>query len=209
MYVPPAFRESDQEVLRAIMRDARLSHLVTATGTGLISTPLPLFLEAGEGEKGTLYGHIARANPQGNMRPIGEALAIFMGPDAYVAPSWYATKREHGKVVPTWNYVAVHAYGRVEFFDDTERLLRAVSRLTDIHENARPRPWTMADAPEDFIRSQIKGIMGVRITISRIEGARKLSQNKSRADRHGVAQGLAMSEGQTDRAVAALIPIDD
>lgn len=209
MYVPPAFREDDPAVLRAIMRDARLAHLVTTTENGLISTPLPLFLDADEGEKGTLYGHIARANPQGNMHPIGEALAIFVGPDAYVAPSWYASKQEHGKVVPTWNYVAVHAYGRVEFFDDTERLLRAVSRLTDIHENARPRPWTMADAPEDFIRSQIKGIMGVRIGISRVEGARKLSQNKSLADRHGVAKGLAMSERPMDRAVAGLIPLDD
>lgn len=209
MYVPPAFREDDPAVLRTIMRHARLSHLVTATENGLISTPLPLFLDADEGERGTLYGHIARANPQGKMRPIGETLVIFLGPDAYVAPSWYASKREHGKVVPTWNYVAVHAYGRVEFFDDTERLLHAVSRLTDLHENARPHPWTMADAPEDFIRSQIKGIIGVRITISRVEGARKLSQNKSLADRHGVAQGLATSERLADRAVAALIPIDD
>ncbi len=209
MYVPPAFQEDDPAVLRAIMRDARLSHLVTATDNGLISTPVPLFLDAGEGEKGTLYGHIARANPQGNMHPIGEALAIFMGPDAYVAPSWYASKQEHGKVVPTWNYVAVHAYGRVEFFDDTERLLRAVSRLTDIHEKARPRPWAIADAPEDFITAQIRGIIGVRITISRVEGARKLSQNKSLSDRQGVAQGLAMSERFADRAVAALIPIDD
>ena len=127
--MPPAFRVDDLPEIHATIRAARLATLVTATDQGMIGTPLPLFLDPAEGEHGVLYGHVARANPQWKAAPIGEALAIFMGPDAYVTPSWYATKRESGKVVPTWNYVTVHAYGPVEFFDDAERL-RAVVTLS-------------------------------------------------------------------------------
>ena len=109
MYVPPSFREDDPDAIRAAIRAARLGTVVTATATGMIATPLPLFLDPDDGAHGTLYGHVAKANPQWNTPAVGEALAIFMGPDAYVSPSWYAAKQEHGKVVPTWNYVAVHA----------------------------------------------------------------------------------------------------
>src|SRR5690349_211830 len=137
MYVPPAFREGDPAALRQIMRDARLATLVTATADGLIATPLPLILDEVEGAHGVLHGHVARANPQWNLPSIGDAMVIFSGPDAYVTPSWYAAKREHGKVVPTWNYVAVHAYGPVEFFEDEHRLRGVVTRLTDFHEHGR------------------------------------------------------------------------
>lgn len=206
MYVPPAFREDDLAALHGAMRDARLANLVTATAEGLIATPLPLFLAPEEGPYGTLYGHLARANPQWELPPTGEAMALFMGPDAYVSPSWYPSKREHQKVVPTWNYVAVHAYGPAKFFEDAGRLLDVVTRLTDLHERPRAEPWAVTDAPETFIRAQLKGIVGLRLPITRIEGKRKMSQNRSAADRAGVAAGLAASDRASDRAVAALIP---
>ncbi len=208
MYVPPAFREDDPDTLGAMIREARLSNLVTATAEGLMSTPLPLFLDPSEGEHGTLYGHVAKANPQWRTPAIGEALAIFMGPDAYVTPSWYTSKAEHGKVVPTWNYAAAHAYGPAEFFEDAERLLQVVSRLTDLYERPRAEPWAVADAPEPFVQAQLKGIVGVRMPISRIEGKRKMSQNRNAQDRAGVATGLAESERPMDRFVATLIPVD-
>jgi len=206
MYIPPAFRDDDRASLHAAMRAARLCSFVTATADGLIATPLPAFIEETEGEHGVLYGHVARANPQWKSAPVGEAMAIFMGPDAYVTPSWYATKQETGKVVPTWNYVAVHAYGPVEFFDDADRLLAVVTRLTDLHEGTFAEPWAVTDAPADFIRAQLRGIVGLRMPIARLEGKRKMSQNRSRDDRLGVAAGLAGSERGTDQAVAALIP---
>jgi transcriptional regulator len=155
---------------------------------------------------GTLYGHVAKANPQWREVPVGEAMAIFMGPDAYVTPAWYATKQETGKVVPTWNYVTVHAYGPVELFDDAGRLLEAVSRLTDLHEGERASPWAVSDAPPDFVQAQLRGIVGLRMPITRLEGKRKMSQNRNAADRAGVAAGLAASGRASDREVAALIP---
>jgi transcriptional regulator len=207
MYVPPAFKDNDLESIRATIRAARLANLVTATADGPIATPLPLFLNETEGEHGVLYGHMAKGNPQWRSAPIGEALAIFMGPDAYVTPSWYVTKQETGKVVPTWNYIAVHAYGPVEFFQEPERLLDAVTRLTNIHEKPRAEPWTVSDAPADFIASQLRGIVGVRIPVSRFEAKRKMSQNRPEADRIGVAAGLGASEKPQDREVAPLIPL--
>ena len=206
MYVPPAFAEDDVAVLHASMRAARLANLVTATAEGLVASPLPLLLDETEGSQGVLYGHLARANPQWRAAPLSEAMALFMGPDAYVTPSWYATKRETGKVVPTWNYVAVHAYGPVEFFEDAGRLLEVVTRLTNLHEGPRAEPWAVADAPEPFIRAQLRGIVGLRMPITRLEGKRKLSQNRNAADRAGVAAGLAASDRPADHQVATLIP---
>ena len=206
MYVPPAFRDDDLASLHATMRAVRFCSFVTATAEGLIATPLPILIDDAEGEHGVLYGHVARANPQWRTAPVGEAMAVFMGPDAYVTPSWYATKQATGKVVPTWNYVAVHAYGPVEFFEDADRLLDVVTRLTGLHEGPRAEPWAVTDAPADFIQAQLRGIVGLRMPITRIEGKRKMSQNRSAEDRAGVAAGLASSERPTDPAVAALIP---
>jgi len=206
MYVPPAFREDELVALHGTMRDARLANLVTATAEGLIATPLPLFLAPEEGPYGTLYGHLARPNPQWRLPPAGDAMALFMGPDAYISPSWYPSKQEHQKVVPTWNYVAVHAYGPAEFFEAPDRLMTVVSRLTSLHEQPRAEPWAVADAPADFIRAQLRGIVGLRLPIARIEGKRKMSQNRSAADRAGVAAGLGASGRASDRAVATLIP---
>src|SRR5262245_1199015 len=206
MYVPPAFRDDERTSLHSAMRAARLANLITATAEGLIATPLPMLLGEAEGEHGVLYGHVARANPQWKRPPIGEAMAIFMGPDAYITPAWYATKQVTGKVVPTWNYVTVHAYGPVEFFEDANRLLDVVTRLTDLHEGTFAEPWAVTDAPADFIRTQLPGIVGLRMPITRIEGKRKMSQNRNAEDRAGVSAGLADSERATDQAVAALIP---
>jgi transcriptional regulator len=206
MYVPLEFRDDDLAALHDAMPETRLANLITATAQGLIATPLPLFLAPEEGPYSTLYGHLARANPQWKLPPTGDAMALFMGPDAYISPSWYPSKLKHQRVVPTWNYVTVHAYGPVEFFEDADRLLDLVTRLTDLHEGPRAEPWAVTDAPEAFIRAQLKGIVGLRLPITRIEGKRKMSQNRSAEDRAGVVVGLAASDRASDRAVAALIP---
>jgi transcriptional regulator len=208
MYTPPAFRVDDRAEIHAMMRACRLATLVTATADGLLATPLPLILAEGEGEFGVLHGHLARANPQWQKAAIGEAMVLFSGPDAYVTPSWYETKRETGKVVPTWNYQAVHAYGPAEFFDDPERLLDAVTRLTNLHEGTRAQRWAVDDAPPEFVRAQLRGIVGLRIPITRLEGKRKMSQNRPLADRLGVAEGLGASERASDLAVAAMVPVE-
>jgi len=205
MYNPPAFREDRAPVLREIMRAGRLALLVSAApgGGAPEATHLPLVLEEGEGPHGTLYGHVAKANPHWRgLAAAGVARAIFPGPEAYVSPSLYASKRDHGKVVPTWNYVAVHAIGPVELIEDAERLHALVSRLTDRHEAPRAEPWAVTDAPEPFVAGQLKGIVGVVLRIETLIGKRKLSQNRSEADRAGVVAGLGASEDTADRAVA-------
>ncbi|CAH2602216.1 FMN-binding negative transcriptional regulator [Rhodovastum atsumiense] len=205
MYVPPAFREDDLATLHGVIQQVRLANLVTHTPDGLVATPLPLFLVPEEGPYGTLYGHLARANPHWTLPATGEALALFNGPDAYVSPSWYPSKAEHHKVVPTWNYVAVHAYGPAGFFDDADRLREVLARLTDLQEHPRAAPWALDDAPAPFVAGLLKGIVGLRLPITRIEGKRKMSQNRSVEDRAGVAAGLAASDRPSDHAVAALV----
>lgn len=205
MYVPPAFRDDELPSLHRTMREAQLANFVTATSEGLISTPLPLMLTTDEGPYGTLYGHVARANTQWKLPPLGDAMALFMGPDAYVSPSFYPSKAEHHKHVPTWNYIAVHAYGQAEFFDDADRLLEVVTRLTTIHEAGRKTPWAVTDAPKEYIAAQLRGIVGIRMSITRIDGKRKMSQNRAAKDRAGVAAGLGESERPSDREVAGLI----
>lgn len=205
MYIPTQFCIEDRDAIRTALRAARLASLVTCGTDGLMATPLPLILDERDGELGTLYGHVARANPQWKT-DASEAMAIFMGPDAYVTPGWYATKQETGKVVPTWNYVAVHAYGPVEFFDDPDRLLEVVTRLTRLHEADRPEPWAVSDAPARFVEAQLRGIVGLRIPIARIDAKSKMSQNRNEADRAGVVRGLRASERVSDREVAGLIP---
>ncbi|MBD8890617.1 FMN-binding negative transcriptional regulator [Roseibium litorale] len=207
MYTPPAFAETDQAEIQAMIETAGLASLITMTSEGLMATPLPLLLNTHEGQQGTLYGHIARANPQWKLEPQGEALVIFPGLDAYVSPGWYASKAEHGKVVPTWNYSAVHAYGAVEFFEDAGRLHQVVSDLTEKHEKNRAEPWTVTDAPEAFISAHMRGIVGVRIELSRIEAKKKLSQNRLQPDRQGVAEGLAKEASPSARAMASKIPV--
>jgi len=206
MYTPPAFRLSDLPEIHAAIAAARLATLVTATAEGLMATPLPLYLVAEEGPHGTLYGHVARANPHWSTPPQGAAMALFQGPHAYVSPSWYAEKPVHGRVVPTWNYQAIHAHGAVEFFEDAGRLLEVVTRLTAIHESGRAAPWAVSDAPADYVAGMLRGIVGVRLPIARIEAKRKMSQNRPAADRAAVAAGLAASARDSDREAAALMP---
>ncbi len=202
MYSPSHFREDRVPVLHDAIDAAGLATLITVDGDRLDASHVPMLLDRSAGSLGTLYGHLARPNPQWAAAPELSALAIFLGPDAYVTPSWYATKQETGKVVPTWNYVAVHAHGRVRFFEDEDRLLDLVTRLTKVREGARPRPWAVADAPAGFIRAQLKGIVGFELPIGKLEGKWKMSQNRPAEDRAGVSQGLR-SEGAT--AVADLV----
>jgi len=186
MYIPPAFAEDRPDELREIIRAASLPVLISDGASGLVATHLPLTLD---GER--LIGHFAKANAHWKaFDPARESLAIFLAVEGYVSPSWYATKAETGKVVPTWNYEAVHAYGRLEIFERPEDILPIVTKLTERYEGKRAKPWAVSDAPSDYIASQLKGIVGVVLHVSRLEGKRKLSQNKTKADREGVVTGL-------------------
>lgn len=202
MYIPPLHKEDRIDVLHEAIRGTGLATLVTTTPDGLIASHIPLLLDPEPAPYGTLIGHLARPNPQAR-GAIGEALVIFQGPEAYITPSWYATKRDTAKVVPTWNYVAVHAYGTIEFFDDKERLRDIVTRLTRRQEEARAEPWAVTDAPADFIDTMLKGIVGLALPIARLEGKWKMSQNRPAEDRAGVVAGLT---GEERPDVAALIP---
>src|SRR5579863_6925945 len=154
MYVPPLFKEDRIDVLHDAIRRTGLATLITNTADGLIASHVPMLLDTEPAPYGTLIGHLARPNPQGR-GAIGEALAIFQGPDAYITPSWYETKRETGKVVPTWNYCVIHAYGPLRVIDDPAWLHDFVTRLTNRHESSRPAPWQVSDAPADFIEKQL------------------------------------------------------
>jgi transcriptional regulator len=206
MYTPSYFNDEDLASLHRQIDGTRLATLVTFDETGLQASHIPLLLDPAQGTHGVLTGHLAKANPQWKTLALGtEVLVIFQGPDAYVSPSFYAAKAEHGKVVPTWNYLAVHAYGRAEVFTDPERLLRVVSGLTDKHEAARAEPWAVSDAPDDYIQKMLNGIVGFAIPIERLEGKRKLNQNRSAEDIAGVRKGLATSQDQNDQEIARLM----
>jgi transcriptional regulator len=211
MYTPHQFNESRLPVLHEAIQRTRLATLVTMTADGLVATHLPLLLDPERGPNGTLSGHVARANFQWRDAVAGtDALAIFLGPESYISPSWYATKRETGKVVPTWNYIAVHAYGQAEFFDDTERLRGIVTRLTDAHEAASAAPWHVTDAPARYIDLELKAIVGIEMPIRRLEGKWKLNQNRPVADRQGVIDALEARDEHTDAAVArAMREVED
>ena len=202
MYVPPLFKEDRTDVLHDAIRRADLATLVTLSADGLVASHVPMLLDAEPAPNGTLIGHLARPNPQAR-GAVCEALAIFQGPDAYITPSWYVTKRQNGKVVPTWNYVAIHAYGTIEFFNDPERLRDVVTRLTARQEAGRAQPWAVADAPPDFIDGMLRGIVGFALPISRLEGKWKMSQNRPAEDRAGVIDGL---HAERRPEVAELIP---
>ncbi|MHC8311983.1 FMN-binding negative transcriptional regulator [Pseudomonas sp. GT1P32] len=206
MYNPSAFAIKDLHELQQQILETRLAVVITHDEQGLQASHLPLLFSPDQGPNGTLYGHFARANPQWKALQNGaEALVIFAGADAYVSPGFYPSKAEHGKVVPTWNYVAVHAYGTAEVFSDADRLLNLVSALTDRHEAGRAQPWTVADAPADYIDGMLKAIVGFALPIQRLEGKRKLSQNRSTADIAGVREGLAASPDVHDQALAHLM----
>ncbi|MBU6958306.1 FMN-binding negative transcriptional regulator [Pseudomonas sp. CVAP len=207
MYTPSAFAIEDLPALHQQILDTRLAILVTHGEQGLQASHVPLLLSPEQGPNGTLYGHLARANPQWQELEAGaKALVIFAGADAYVSPSFYPSKADHGKVVPTWSYVAVHAYGNAEVFSDAHRLRNLVSALTDRHERDRTQPWKVDDAPAHYIDGMLKAIVGFALPIQRLEGKRKLSQNRSTADIAGVREGLIASANPHDQALAHLMP---
>ena len=206
MYVPSAFQQHDLTQLHGLIRQQPLASLVTHSTAGLQASHLPLWLAADEGEFGTLYGHFARANSQWRGLAVeAEVLAIFTGAEAYISPTWYPSKAEHGKAVPTWDYQSVHAYGQVEVFEDAERLLQLLGRLTAQHESRQPQPWAMADAPRDYIDKMLQAIVGFRLPIQRLEGQWKLSQNRNAADRAGVHDALRTSPDAGARNLAGHI----
>jgi transcriptional regulator len=202
MYRPPAFREDRLEILHALIRAHPLATLVTAGPSGLIANLVPFCLVEG-GEKGILRAHIAKANDQVEpLRAGAETLVVFHGQECYITPSWYESKREHGRVVPTWNYVVVQVRGTPRVIDDPAWVRAQIEELTSAQETRRSTPWKVTDAPEPFIAAQINAIIGVEIPVLAIDGKWKVSQNRSAADRQSVQNGL-LKEGNAE--MAALI----
>jgi transcriptional regulator len=199
MYQPHAFKEERLETLHALIRSHPLATLITAGGGGLLANLVPFTLVE-EGDKGTLRCHIARGNDQvEELRAGAPTLVVFQGAEAYITPSWYASKKEHGRVVPTWNYVVVQARGTPRLIEDPAWIREQIHHLTTIHEGTREKPWAVHDAPEPYIAGQIKAIVGVEIPIASIEGKWKASQNRPEADREGVEAGL-QHEGVNEMA---------
>ena len=187
MYLSHHFAASEAEA-NAVLESMTAVDLITPGTDGLFATFLPMLYMPNVGEHGSLFGHVARANPQWRMR--GRSLVIARGPEGYISPSWYASKTEHGRVVPTWDYLTVHVHGVLVAHDDVEWLRVLVERLTQRHEAGFPHPWSVADAPSKFVDGQLRAIVGVELVIERIEAKAKLSQNRSAADRDGVVAGL-------------------
>jgi transcriptional regulator len=201
MYLPDHFKETSLSVLHAIIREHPLGILVTQTG-GLDANHLPFELDASRGSSGTLVAHVARANSVSHTVPSGsDVMVIFRGAQSYISPSWYPSKHAHHKQVPSWNYEVVHAHGKLKILDDEKYVRGVVARLTRRHEASEPKPWKMGDAPPDYLDKMVSMIVGIEIEIERIEGKRKLSQNKDAADRQGAAEALG-SRGAADLAAA-------
>jgi transcriptional regulator len=202
MYLPASFKEDRVPVLHDAIRSIKVGTLITLGSEGLEASHLPMLIDPEPAPYGTLYGHLARANPQWKRAAAApEALITFLGPNAYVTPSWYAAKKEHGKVVPTWNYITVHATGTPRFIQDRDELLGIVTRLTTTHESARAAPWAVTDAPADYIDGMLKAIVGFALPITRLEGKWKLSQNRNPADIAGVRDGLGQEPGEDAAAM--------
>jgi transcriptional regulator len=198
MYVPPANQVTDEAELRAMVEAAQTAWLITADDDGVpAATLLPIIWR-----DSTVIAHLAIANDHWRrIRPDMPCLVVSTGPDAYISPSWYAAKAEHGRVVPTWNYTAVQLTGTVRVHQDADWLRRAVTDLTELHEGGRDRPWAVTDAPDQFVTAQLRGIVGVEVTVTAVKGKAKLSQNRSIADREGAIRGL---DGEPDRGSAAV-----
>jgi transcriptional regulator len=206
MYLPKHFEETRTEILHGLIRARPLAALVTLTPGGLEANHIPFEIDPDPAPLGTLRGHVARANPVWrDFSPGLDALAIFQGPDAYVSPSWYPSKQEGGKVVPTWNYAVVHAYGPLRIIDDAAWLRGFVARLTNRHESGRATPWKVTDAPADYIDKMVGAIVGIEIPIARLAGKWKVSQNRPARDREGAAQGLLYEGGDAATAMAEMV----
>jgi transcriptional regulator len=205
MYQPPHHREDRLEVQHALIRAHPFGTLITLSGDGIVANSIPFILEP-DGPYGILKGHVARANTQWrDFDAAVEALVVFQGVEGYITPSWYETKRETGKVVPTWNYVMVHAWGPMRAVEDRDWLASQIGSLTRQHEANRAEPWAVSDAPASFVESQLKGVVGIEIPISRIEGKWKVSQNRPEADREGVVAGLRAAGDADSLEMAELV----
>jgi transcriptional regulator len=201
MYLPKHFEQPDREALIALMRERPLATLIVAAPDGPTADLIPLEFAPADGEHGTLRGHVARANPL--WRHAGaQALAVFTGPEAYVSPGWYPSKREHGKVVPTWNYTMVQARGTLVAVDDAPWLRALVGRLTAHHEARQAQPWAVGDAPDDYVQQMLRAIVGIELPLVSLIGKWKVSQNRSAADRAGTAAGLAHANAEMAALVA-------
>jgi transcriptional regulator len=205
MYVPDHFRVEDVDEIHALMRARPFATLVSAGPSGLMATHLPTVLKTG-GRFGVIHYHLARANPHWKDLVQGdEALMIFQGAEGYVTPRWYPSKAAHGKVVPTWNYAVVHAYGRPEVCEDRDWLKAHVSELVDQQEQGAEKPWAVSDAPDSYVDVMLRGIVGFRFEITRLQGKWKMSQNREDADRVGVVEGLKARGDDADLEMAALV----
>jgi transcriptional regulator len=198
MYIPAHFA-AGPEAVQELLDHPGAANLVTSTARGLVATLLPFVYDPAAGERGALLGHVARNNTQWSEPALGESLVIIQRPDAYISPNWYASKAEHGRVVPTWNYSAAHVYGNLVIHDDPAWLEGLVRRLTDVHEAGSEQPWSVDDAPERYVAGQLRAIVGVELLITRVEAKLKLSQNRPSADIDGVVAGLS-ARGEADAA---------
>jgi len=206
MYIPRANSETRTPVIHKLIEEHPFASLITTGTSGLFASHIPMVLERDGAPLGRLKYHLSRANQQWReFSPDLEALAIFSGPQHYVTPTWYPEKQQSGKVVPTWNYVVVHAYGHLRVIEDSQWLMAHLHSLTTIHEASSPAPWKIEDAPGDYIASQIKGIVGLEMIIDRLEGKWKVSQNRSEQDRTGVANGLAELNTTESLAMKSLV----
>ena len=203
MYVPQQFREERRDVLVAAMRDIQLAAIVTQDADGPCATHAPVVVRE-EGDDLLLEFHVARQNPHWQLAGQ-KSLAIFQGPQAYIHPGWYRSKAEHGRVVPTWTYVMVHAHGTLAAMEGETELLSHLSQLTDRNETGREQPWAVSDAPEKYIHGMTRAIVGLRMKVERLEGSWKLNQHKSDGDRAGVQSGLAAEADTNARAISALM----
>ena len=206
MYIPSHFEETRPDVLHGLMRDHPLGTLVTLGAAGLNANHIPFELDEEAGPHGTLRAHIARANPlwKDYSRDV-EALAVFQGAQSYISPSWYPTKEEDGRAVPTYNYISVHAYGPLKVIDDAEWIRAQLARLSERHEAGRARPWNIGDAPPEYIGKLLKAIIGIEIPIARISGKWKVSQNQPAVNRAGVERGLREQGGDAALAMAEAV----
>jgi transcriptional regulator len=207
MYTPKDFKVEESGEVHALMRAHPFAILITHGADGMVATHLPTVLKVDDaGAVGRIECHVARPNPQWRtFAPDADALMIFQGPEAYIRPGWYPSKAEHAKAVPTWNYAVVHAYGRLEAVQDQAWLLAHVSELTQQQEAPYAEPWLTSDAPENYLAMMARGIVGLKLVITRLEGKVKMSQNREPRDRAGVVRGLADRASGQDGQVASLV----
>jgi transcriptional regulator len=207
VYIPEHFREERPEVLQAFIARHPLGALVAMTAEGLTANHIPMSWHARTGTPGTLHGHVAKANPIWRaLAPDAPVLVVFTGANRYLSPSWYPAKKEHGKVVPTWNYAVVHAHGTIRFLDDRHHAARNVASMTDRQERSRPEPWQVSDAPASYIEPMLERIVGFEIAVTRLVGKFKASQHRPENERRAVAAALAaegLSTADIDEIVRA------